>query len=46
MLLWVAVFWASLIKTHGDFGLFFRKIFLSKSIVFVDSAEVVRLVFT
>ena len=31
---------------HAFFGLFFRKIFLLKSIVFVSFAEVVRFVLT
>jgi len=46
LLLRVAFFWASLIRMHAVFGLFFPKIFLSKSIVFVNSAEVARLFFT
>ena len=46
LLLRVAFFWASFIKMHAFFELFSRKIFLSKSIVFVNSAEVVRFVFT
>jgi len=33
-------------KCMQFFKLFFRKIFLSKSVVFVNSAEVVRFVFT
>jgi len=45
-LLGVAFFWASLIKLHAVFGLFFRKNFLSKSTHFVNYAEVVRFVFT
>ena len=43
--LWVADFWASLIKCMR-FWAVFSKIFLSKSIVFGNSAEVVRFVFT
>jgi len=46
LLLRFSFFGASLIKTHAVFGLSLQKIFLSKSIVFVNSAQVVRFVFT
>ena len=46
LLLRVAVVWASFSEMHAVFGLFFRKIFLLKSIVFVNSAEVVKFVLT
>ena len=42
----VAVFWASFIKMHAVFWAGFSKDFPSKSIVFVNPAEVVRFVFT
>jgi len=46
LLLRVAVFGLVLSKCMRFFGKFFRQIFLSKSVVFVNSAEVVRFVFT
>ena len=46
LLLRVAFFWASFIKVHAFFGLFLLNIFLSKSIIFVDFAGVVRFVLT
>jgi len=46
LLMRLAFFWASFIKVHAVFGLFSRKIFLSKSIVFVNFAKVVRFVFS
>jgi len=46
LLLRVALLWDSFIKVYAVFGLFWRNIFLSKSIVFVNLAEVAWFVLT